>query len=947
MNMADSKQQAPISEAGASAPQRDFHHPYTPYPIQLDFMNALYDVLEDGCIGIFESPTGTDLVMISDAKLISWDVRKGKSLSLICGSLTWLRDHKRRKLNDELEKDVDDGSTPDWVLAHARKERRETALRARREMEARLQKVREKEEKERKQYMRKMNEQQQIKLYGGKRQKPEGSHKTPDETAILETEFELDDYQSDEDKSDPAFAGFSRETVELMKKAGYGQSKSKANEEEVLDEIKIFYCSRTHSQLSQFTAELRRVHLPPTYDFDEDSQDASNDSEKPEEVVKHLSLGSRKLLCINDKVNTPSTSANTVNDRCLDLQQSSTPAEKKCPFLLSKADNERAVLEREFRDLALADIKDIEDLRGVGEKLKICGYYASREAIKPTEIVTLPYPLLLQKSSREALKISVKNHVIIIDEAHNLMDAVANIHSVSISLAQLTKCADNLAAYIMKFGKRLKGGNRVYVAQCHRMVNALKNWLEKRYDLEPQDRTTKTPSKISDGIVTQGELLRTKGIDMINIFKLGKYLEESKLPRKVEGYTVFTENEKLASEAKAKKIPASKVKKVTTSSGLPVLSHVYTFLLALTNPENEGKVFYGPVDDAIAAKDLRSAVGFRYMLLDPAHHFKELVEDARAVVLAGGTMEPMTDYTNHLFPYLPPEKLRTVSCGHVIPKENMLAMTVPSSAAGRDFEFTFERRLDPRLINELGRTILNLCSVIPHGIVAFFPSYSYLEAVVNVWDAHAGRQLDGTTKSLYDSMKSKKAVFVEQKWSSSVDEILREYARAVDSGKGALLLSVVGGKMSEGINFSDNLGRGVIMVGLPFPNIYSADWKAKMEFVERSMIERSTEGAPDAKMRQAAKAAAQEYYENACMRAVNQSIGRAIRHRNDYAVILLLDRRFARESIWNKLPKWIRDGTTSTAASTSGAVSQREDIPFGTVMRDIAEFFRNKRPAGR
>jgi hypothetical protein len=37
---------------------KDFHHPYTPYDIQLQFMRALYDCIEHGKIGIFESPTG-------------------------------------------------------------------------------------------------------------------------------------------------------------------------------------------------------------------------------------------------------------------------------------------------------------------------------------------------------------------------------------------------------------------------------------------------------------------------------------------------------------------------------------------------------------------------------------------------------------------------------------------------------------------------------------------------------------------------------------------------------------------------------------------------------------------------------------------------------------------------------------------------------------------------
>lgn len=46
------------------------------------------------------------------------------------------------------------------------------------------------------------------------------------------------------------------------------------------------------------------------------------------------------------------------------------------------------------------------------------------------------------------------------------------------------------------------------------------------------------------------------------------------------------------------------------------------------------------------------------------------------------------------------------------------------------------------------------------------------------------------------------------------------------------------------------------------------------------------------------------HYENLCMKAVNQSIGRAIRHKNDYACILLLDHRY--ERMQTHLPGWIK-----------------------------------------
>lgn len=44
---------------------RDFHHPYKPYDIQIQLMNAIYDCIAEGKVGIFESPTGPSGMVLS------------------------------------------------------------------------------------------------------------------------------------------------------------------------------------------------------------------------------------------------------------------------------------------------------------------------------------------------------------------------------------------------------------------------------------------------------------------------------------------------------------------------------------------------------------------------------------------------------------------------------------------------------------------------------------------------------------------------------------------------------------------------------------------------------------------------------------------------------------------------------------------------------------------
>lgn len=49
------------------------------------------------------------------------------------------------------------------------------------------------------------------------------------------------------------------------------------------------------------------------------------------------------------------------------------------------------------------------------------------------------------------------------------------------------------------------------------------------------------------------------------------------------------------------------------------------------------------------------------------------------------------------------------------------------------------------------------------------------------------------------------------------------------------------------------------------------------------------------------------WYNQQTYRAVNQAIGRVIRHKNDYGAIILCDERFTQASSISQLPGWMRN----------------------------------------
>ncbi|KAJ3252990.1 DEAD H (Asp-Glu-Ala-Asp His) box helicase 11 [Boothiomyces macroporosus] len=437
------------------------------------------------------------------------------------------------------------------------------------------------------------------------------------------------------------------------------------------------------------------------------------------------------------------------------------------------------------------------------------------------------------------------------DEAHNIIDAVNTIHSTSIDMILLKLAIDQLNRYFDKYKDKLNGNSTLFIKQLQYIIN---NIITSYAEFQQGFLDSK--------MIKVNEFVDDCKIDHLNLFKILEFLENSRLSNKLQGY-MEKSLQQLGQDIKGHDI----------SKHTSPLRHIQQFLESLTANDHDGRI-------------ILSKSSIKYLLLNPSECFVDIVNEAKSVIFAGGTLSPIKEFINELVPSIEESRIHQFSCDHVIPPEQMLPIVLNAGPSGKEFKFTFENRSDKQMINEAGRAISNICNVVKGGIVVFFPSYSYLDSVVKEWK----------NTSVYSALQKKKKIFAE---SNSAEDVLGSYTRAIklpeESKTGAVLFAVVGGKLSEGINFSDELGRVVIMIGLPYPNIKSPELVEKMKYLD------SKDGI-----------SGKEYFENLCMKAVNQCIGRAIRHKNDYASVILMDTRYSSEKIQCKLPNWIRKSKVLT-----------------------------------
>jgi Fanconi anemia group J protein len=86
----------------------------------------------------------------------------------------------------------------------------------------------------------------------------------------------------------------------------------------------------------------------------------------------------------------------------------------------------------------------------------------------------------------------------------------------------------------------------------------------------------------------------------------------------------------------------------------------------------------------------------------------------------------------------------------------------------------------------------------------------------------------------------------------------------------------------------------VLAVSIPFPLIKDLKVMLKREYND-ARVKVNPQGLTG-----------QQWYVLQAFRALNQSLGRCLRHKDDYGAVLLLDSRFTEASSVGKLSRWLR-----------------------------------------
>ncbi|KAI8448580.1 hypothetical protein BY996DRAFT_6433205 [Phakopsora pachyrhizi] len=622
---------------------------------------------------------------------------------------------------------------------------------------------------------------------------------------------------------------------------------------------KLVYCSRTVPEIEKALLELKRLMAYRSSQHRLRAGISLDDRSAAEEEFLGIGLTSRKNLCIHPQVSREKK-GKVVDARCRDLTSAwACERGRADPGSVPLCDFHEKLGEREPGNLIPRGIWTLEEITDYGRKQGICPYFAVRRMLAHADVVIYSFHYLLDpKVASQVSKEILPNSIVVFDEAHNI-DNVC-IESLSIDLTR--GILDSAGKSIVTLNEKIREIKRTDASKLQneyqRLVQGLNRPSDHVEDIEDMAALIETPVLPEDLIqeAIPGNIRRAEHFTAF----LTRFVEYLKTRMRVLHVVAETPpsflqhvkdltyidrkplrfcSERLTSLIRTLELTEldqyNALQKVASFATL-VATYEKGFLLILEPFETENATVPNPV--------------FHLTCLDASLAIRPVFDRFSSVVITSGTISPLDMYPKMLgF-----ETAVQESYSMTLTRNCFLPLVITRGSDQVAISSRFEVRNDPSVVRNFGTILIEYSKIVPDGIGILKEVWKY------------------------------KLIFVETPDAVETSVALENYRRACDNGKGAVLLSVARGKVSEGIDFDHN----------------SRILKARLEFLRDNYRIREN-----------------DYLTFDAMRHAAQCVGRVLRGKTDYGLMVFADKRFARADKRAKLPKWINAYITETATNLS------------------------------
>ena len=674
---------------------------------------------------------------------------------------------------------------------------------------------------------------------------------------------------------------------------------------------KLIYCTRTVPEMTKAMNELKRVigyraaELAADYARDRKAAEAMSVAESAGAAAPTLApdilavcLSSRRNMCIHPDVVGESGEREAVDAACRSMTASWVRARaasgegsgaappKLCDYF--------ETYERTGSDAELTGIYNLDDLKALGAARGWCPYFLARHVLAHANVIVFNYQYMLDPKIAALVSRELEDKsIVVFDEAHNIDNVCIEALSVSLDRRALDVAARNLTTLGNEVKRMKQEDAQRLQDEYARLVNGLADGAGGSGGGSGahggvallSDMASEQPG----APVLPADLLREAVPGSIRNAELFvrfmkhfvQYLRE-----KIKVAAVVSEapsrflhemGAALAIDVKPLRFAYSRLNsllrtlQVTATDDFTPLQLVADFATLLATYPVGFMVItepYAPKTPHIADPVMQLCC------LDSSLAIRPVFQKFQSVVLTSGTLSPLDMYPKMLN-FNPVVR---ASLEMSIARPCICPLVVSRGADQTPISSKFELRGDRAVVRNSGALLVQLCTTVPDGVVAFFPSYGYMETTIAAWHE----------MGILLQLEAQKLLFIETKDIVETTLSLNNYKRACDLGRGALFLSVARGKVAEGIDFDRHYGRCVAIFGIPFQYTLSHVLRARLVYLRDAFAIREQDFLTFDAIRQAA-----------------QCVGRIIRSKRDYGVIVFADKRYAAHDKRSKLPQWV------------------------------------------